>query len=649
MALKTFKLNDKETQLRKSVYDDLDHMVAERERTYPHFNGEYGDRTLVEYINDSNLRLNGNTPTREAQGKEEWQNNLFNPITRVKMKAIIAGVALSVPEQSYKAVNKDGIYSSQRAELTKQLVRHSRLKGNPQLDVFFEAWQTAAEGTVVKFDGYLKQRGKRRFITSYDPATGKVEWKEEEVDTEDCAVDQLVQLSEFFIWDFHIYDVQDQPKVAWVQHYNKSTLEAEFGKYANFKHVHDKAEIQQFRFTAKTYFLDRWANRVEDHDDYEVIRYFNKLEDRYEIWCNGVPLLLAPLVWGKAKKMYPFSKTIFEPFVGQAFFYGKSFPSVIEGIQDVDNTLINSILDKMYRGLDPAMLIGLENKDIFDLEDELITQDNKIYVPNIQAVKPMPVPQVSQSEIALLEYMAKQGDLASVDVSQQGQTGKGVTAREIVIADERARELKGIFYMFLEDLWLQKTRIRILTIRMHYMTPKVQRVIGKDGLQKLKPMFTNFNVPDVEFSDGTMGTLGVQVAKTKNDMLSVPQIEAREQAMQENGVNFKQIAVTSDYLDEWEIEVTTESVANKDRITKEANFEGEVRMMVTLFPEWFADNKELYLKEGLSIYGKNIDDLKKPQPKQPQTLPDGSPLPEGTQMDEQSLLGLEEPANAPTQ
>lgn len=43
-------------------------------------------------------------------------------------------------------------------------------------------------------------------------------------------------------------------------------------------------------------------------------------------------------------------------------------------------------------------------------------------------------------------------DLGTVSENQQGVTGKGVTAREIVIANENAKKLKGIFFMFLTDL-----------------------------------------------------------------------------------------------------------------------------------------------------------------------------------------------------
>lgn len=622
-------LSKDEQDKRTRVYADLDKMIEQREMKRPHFSSEFGQRTAMEYWNDCDRRVNGETLSREEQGKDDWQSNFFNPVTRTKLKTLIAGIALSVPQMSFRAVNKNGMYSAQRAELMRQLVNHSRLQGHPSLDIFFEAWEAAAKGTVIKYDGYVKSKYERKFISEYDIVTGEIKFDTREEVVEDEPIDMLVPLSEFYIWDFFIYDVQKQPKLAWVQHYNKEDLEKEFGQYKNFNHIKDKATARRFNSSEINLYMNKWEARVDDNDDYEVIRYYNKFEDCYEIWCNGVPLLIAPLVWGKSKKMYPFSKTIFEPFVGYNFFYGKSLPSVLEGIQDTANAGINSVFDSWYRDLNVPLLIGLENKDILDVEDELVSQDNKIYVPNVNAVKPMPSRGVNQADMAMLEYIARLGDIATFDTTQSGVQGKGVTAREVIIADERARELKGSAFMFLEDLWLQKTRLRVLNVITNYMQPRIEKIVGKDGSTKLRDALTVINIPDVEFSDGTMGVLGVQIAKDKGKMLKVKDIEAREDVMEQNGINYKMIAVTSDYLDNWEydFEIVTSSIANQDRVRKEAEFEGKAQTMAALFPEYLAENKEKMFNEFINIYGEGKEDWKQPKQQQPQEEGLGLELP----------------------
>lgn len=646
----TYNPSAEVVEARTETYKDIQDMVDVRNQTYRQLNsGEVGDRTLVQYWDDSDKRVNGYTPTREEQDKEDWQSNFFHHTTRNKLKAFIAGVALNVPEFIYKAVNNAGVFSSKRAEAIKQLVRHSRIAhGNPQLDVFFEAWEAAVKGTVVKYDGYLKTTYKRKYIKSYDISTGESKFEEREELVDDKPVDLLVHLSEFFISDIRIFDVQDQPAIAWIQHYNRRQLEQEFSKYSNYKYLKDKEEItnagQRFGTETQTYYYDKWFQRVRNKDDFEVVRYYNKEKDVYEVWINGVEMQRSPLLWGKRDKKYPFAKTIFEPFEGMQFFYGKSFPHVMEGVQDTDNTVINSVLDKLYRSLKLPMLIGLGNKDLFDLEDELVNEDNKIYVPDVSQVTPMPYKGVDNSDIAMLEVVARMADLTSAtDPAQQGVQGQGVTAREVLLADEHARKLKGIFFMFLEDLWLQKTRLRINTILTHYMQPKLIPVAGEEGTSVLQEAMNILNVPDVELSDGTVGTLGIQIAQgkegranlrkqgvTPQDLLTVPQIEAREQIAKEQGINYKLVAMTSDYLDDWEFDfvVVPASLFANEQSKDLTFFEDKMQKMVTLFPEYLASNKEKEFRKFVELYGESVDDYNPPA-QQPM-------------MGEEGLLGLNE-------
>jgi hypothetical protein len=625
-----------EEKARKIVYDDIDEMISVRNKTYPEFNGPEGDRTLTQYIDDGDRRVNGNTPSREAQGKEDWQENLFNPVTRQKLRAIVAGVALSPPEFSYKASNRQGMLSVERAEMAKQLVRHSQLLGNPRIEMFWDVWEAAAKGTVIKYDCYKYREDKVKVVTGYDPTTGKVTYETSEHVVEDRLADEPVPINELFIWDIYIPNIQDQPKLAWIEYYDKTRLKTEFKKYANYKYVKDSGSLSKISTNTDTYFHKAWGHRSEKNGGmYEVVRYYSKAEDKYEIWVNGVPLLRAPLLWGKYKKLYPFSKSIHEPFANRKFFYGKHLPSVLQGWQDVNNSMWNSVLDQMYRSLNPAMLVGLVNKDLLDVEDEIVTQDTKIYVPDINQVKPMPTRGVQGGDIQLLQMVARGMDLISVDPSQQGSTGRGVTAREIMIADERASEMKGIFYIFIEDLCLQKTRLRVLSIMTHYMQQKVEKILGKDGAVKFSKLKTVYNVPDVPFSDGTTGVLGVQVVENKKDLPSVTDIEAVEEAMEEKGINYKLVAVPFDYLDDWELDFTIipESLENKSMAKQLALIQEKQQMMATLYPEYLASNKEKAFAEFIGVYGEGLDEYAPPAPSQ---SPEGgtlSPLDEMASME----------------
>src|SRR3989338_8432269 len=176
----------------------------------------------------------------------------------------------------------------------------------------------------------------------------------------------------------------------------------------------------------------------------------------------------------------------------------------------------------------------------------------------------------------MLAAMDRSIDLLSVDVTQQGQQNRrSATATEIKIADERARQMKGMLFMFLEDLWLQKNKLRVRTILTQYLKDKAKRENYRDNI---------ITVPDVTFSDGARGTLDIHVANTKSKIISM----------------------TKDYLDDWEydFQVVTESLYSQDQFKKGQDFQEEMQVVATVFPEYLASNKDKYWKEFLEIKGK---------------------------------------------
>lgn len=630
MPAKAYRQSAKIRELQHKTYADIDQMIGVKTQKYRQFNGPDGDRTWQEYVDDGDRRVNGYTPTREEQGKEDWQENFFDQFTRSKLRALVASVALQVPEFEWKAVNNKGIYSATRAQLIKELVRFTQQADKPQMNIFWEAWECAGKGTVIKYDGYIKTKIKRKIITNYDVVTGEVEWKEKEEVINDRPVDLFVSISEFYPWDMGKHDVQDQPKVAWIKNYDEQELEFEFGHYPNFIYVKDKKQVERFNTSKELYFYESWKGRVKEEDDYEVVKFYDQLTDSYQIWCNGLDFLIAPLVWGRGRKRYPFSKTIFEPFDGRNFFAGKSLPHVLEGNQDLRNALMNSMADKEYRSLAKPLLVGLANKDLLDVEDELVNQDNKIYVPDINQVKELPFEGVTAGDVQMLNIVSRMGDITYLDQNQQGVQGRGVTAREILIADENARKVKGIFFTFLEDLWHQKTTNRVTNVLMNMMQPKMEAVIGKEGAETLKEALTLYNISDVTFSDGTKGTLGVQIVGDKKSLPAVGEIEATENAMEEQGINYKRIALTSDYLDDWELDfkIIPSSLEAKEQAKKAAVFEEKITTEATFFPEYLAANKERRYKDFLDMHGESIEDFNPPAPPPTAVAPDGSAIPD---------------------
>ncbi len=600
----TYLPTKEEEQKRSKRYKQLQQMRELKEQKFPHFAGPNGQRSFLEYIDNSERILNGYTLSREEQEKEKWQSNMLDNITRAKLRGIVSSVGLKVPEMQFQAVNGDGVRSPVRAELFKHIVKQSYLDGNPIMHNFLETWTTMSHGVIFEYEGYKTGGANVRVVDSFNSRTGEIKEKSKYV--EGCSKPYSVILNpqEFYWHDMFVRDLQEQPAVAWVQHFTKKQLETEFSKFPNYKFVKDKKTSSSL--PNNTLYFGDWSKRVEKEDDFEVFRFYSKEEDCYEVWVNGVPVLLAPLLWGDEEKFYPFAKSIAEPFANTNFFVGMSLPGILEAYQDAKNTIINTMIDKLYRSATAGLLVGLQNKDLLDFESEFISQDNRYYVPDVTQVKPLPIAGPAQGEFAMLQVIDRGLNSLSVDRNQMGiTTGGQKTARESVIADRNAQQLKTMLYTFQEDLWLQKTRLRTRIILTHFIKDVAARTDKKDNIISIK---------DYGFGTGERGTLDIHVAKSKDKLLSAVEIEAREQAAEEQGEAYKIVSMPVSYLDDYYLDfsIVPESFHNQDKTAKEADFKEEISLVTTLFPEFFVANKDKYLADALALFGKHPDEYNPP-------------------------------------
>jgi len=595
---------DNAIKIIKLIYDEFTVM---REVVSEKF-GEFNDRTLKEFVDDCQKRANSYVPSKREQGKDDWQANVFTPTTRNKVKALIGSIAKEPPAISMTAFNEQNQTSQVRAEIMKNLVEASYVQhDNPEKSIFLDGWNCAINGTVIKYDGYLKVKDTVKVIKNYDPITGEVEYEEQEEVVEDRPIEIDIPLSHLFVRNAYISDIQDQPSLICVDYLDEDQFDFEWKHFKNAVYVQSQGELLGGGDSA-TFFLDKWKDRV-GKKKIELIRYYRKFPDRYVVIANGVLLLDAPLLWGKIKKRYPFVKEIYEPFANANFFWGNSLPNILMGEQDIENALINSMVDKTYRSMEVPMLVGLGNKDAFDLEDEWVTSDTKIYVDDVNQVKPMPISQVNQSEIAMLRIIQSGLENDSTDKVQGGAVGSGSTAREVVIANERAEELKGLFFTMMKSLWLQKYRLRSLNILMNYNIAKVTEVVGEDGVIEFQKQFKVFHIPNAQLSSGGIGNLQIEVMGNQAELLSSHHLETRELTSRMEGRPVEIIQMTSNFLDDYEyqIKIESDSIYQKTKSLKMALATEKITGVAQLFPEIFMSNKNKFFKSYMEGFGDNPD------------------------------------------
>ncbi len=611
--------SDDEQDTINYVYDEVDQMRELRNKEWE----EFGNLTLKQYIDDSNKRLNSYVGDKD---KEDWQANVALPTIRNKLKRLIAGFSFNVPDLEMKAIGSEGLMNVNKANIAKQLVQGSyRKEDNPILENFWQAWECASKGTVVVYEGYLKTKNEQKHIKSYDIETGEVETESKEVNVNDECISYLMPLTEFFIKDYNVTDVQDQPAVAWVKYYDEQEFDYEFGEYPKADKV-KKGTIHE-QIDTSDFFYDGWDDDLDD-DQVEVIRYYNRQKDQYIIVANGVQLLDAPLLWKfNGKKVYPFAKTIWEPFAGKHFFYGKSAPDVMQSLYDIQNTLFNTILDKEFRSLVPPLLVGNTNRDAFELEDEGVNFDSKIYVNDINQVSEMPIQGPGEGDISMLQAVANR--ITQSAPSMSSLLGENdATAREVVIAEEKMKQIKTVHQQMLVDLWRQKFQLRLANIQMNYPQP---RTIEKDG--ETKEVNKTHLIPNavLEPDTGEKGVLAVQFLDkgkdSENDRQLERQADKEEEVMQKQGVNFKKVFADRSFFDSYEFKmsVVPETIYETNFAQLQSKTLEKLQTVAKLFPQIFVANQEEYFEEFAEAYDdkpepllENFAELKEKKQKQQQ-------------------------------
>ena len=614
---------DEQKERIKFVYAERADMIDKRDQTYVHFN----DRTLKEFIDDSDKRLNAYVLDKSSQGKEEWQANFATRAYANKLKALLAATSRDIPDMRFKAVNGDDRFDHFAADISKNLVRHSYYQGNPQEELFFLAWSNAGHGTVLSCEDIQKNIYQKSIIKSFDILTGDIEEELSEKESYGEPYSYEVPLMNLLIKNFYIRDIQEQSAIILESYYaDRERFDAIFGRYPNASKVRDKSELKAEEHD--TYFYKSWGQAIEQGRGFLVSRYMNKYSGRrgtYRIIVNGVELYNGPMPWiditrkNYGRPAYPIAKTIYEPFADSSFFYGNSMPNSAMGEGDVLNTLYNTSLDKQYRSMVPPLLIGMVNKDMLDLEDEVVAGDTKIYVDDINQVKQMDIRGITDSDVKMIDLMSRGLDLTTLDPQQQGVPQKYITARAAVAADERARQLKGIFFMFMESLWLQKIRLRLPNIILTYTQPKLVEIIGEDGTTNLIKKYQTFNVEKSELSDGTKGTLAIEF-RSKEEMQDRNtmrlDIEAEEDRNYREGKPYEKIILPYGYLDNFslDVEIIPETLWQSSQAINMAMTIEKVSIVSEKFPEYFANNKEIFFQDLIKNYNDDPARYKLPAP-----------------------------------
>jgi len=561
---------------------------------------EFNERSLKDYVDDNEKRINNYVPPRD-ESFDDWQTKGFEGITREKMFAFVAKVAMQRPKYKFKATKKNGVLDRVVADVVKDFFEYSLMLEDPtSVEFFFDAWAAAGHGTVIRYEGIEQEETVEEEFDSYDIRTGAIKGlKEKRTKGDINCKSRRVRLLDFLWYDWYQPDIQKQPCLAENIWMNRYEFESVYGDYYNAKNVPEATAVAEM--WGDSFYMEQWKDAQEGMVN--VVRFYEKCKGKtkFRIIANGVLILATPIPRKDGK--YPFARGIFKPHADTSFFCGKALPDEIAYDQDLYNAFKNMMIDRAILHIQRPLISDGANEftDVFMAPNKILSVQGN--------VQPLDIPGPGAADMQVLDFLRGSIDRQSSDAAQSGQSGSGVTAREIVIADENARKIAGVFRLFLEAFDLDATRLRTGTIMQFYFEPsKIDEVIGDE---RAEAVYRLIAIPGRKMTDGVTGTQVVQVVGTADDVPLNEDVDAEVLAAEEQGLAIEKRVVSAAYIKQFNIDVliipeSTFETARSLTLALENEYQ---RTVAELYPNKFQQYQDIFFRQINDIYDKDMSDF----------------------------------------
>lgn len=599
---------DKINQLR--LLFDRDKSSRDKDNEY------FRNRNLSTYISDSQARFNSNMS--KPDWKDDWQNNVFSPITHDKAIAILARLASNRMKVEFFPRNKLSVVGKTISLVIGDIYDYIEdVETNGQRDLFYEMLAAVRDGTVVGFEGFKRvKRVEKEIIKVYDDET--VEYKEVEF-WEETVDNQIVPLLDYYpgkVFESNMNKIN--------HHWWRTVMSYEDFCNSSFKSFKDSVHVKNSSTIIGT--INDNIYKVSDdiaEDQVEIIRYFNRAEDEYHIIANGVLLtdVISPL--RRKDKRCGFWSAVFEPF-DDKFFYGRSLADKLMNMQDVDNTLWNAMLDQLMLSIfKPILTTGVN-----DLTEDYLYPGRMIEVTSTDQMKEMSISAPDMVAFRMLNKIEESTNFSSIDPTTQGVSVGIRTATEVERAQEGAREILSLFQQFMEWGIKEKAVLRVGTILQYYFEPVgLDRVTTETGAEEAKLKFREFIIKDARIGNES-GTRVIRIKADKKDLTPKNIFGVSGQLMAENALipgKSEIIEVTSEYIKNFQVDVRI--VPNSSTKMSESLQKAMMRSFATLalqMPDLY-DRKVIGEKLAETFDQNPSEVMAKDQPKR-QMAPGGMPM-----------------------
>ena len=533
----------------------------------------------------------------KPEWKKDYQYNVFDPITRDKIIAILSKTAGFYEAEFFNTNKRLAKISETIATVCGAFYKDSTRKLNEEEKNKLTMLGALITPKSIWYEGWRYQKRTIKEIEERGEDGKITKVKDKEIIHYNGPWGELVPVEDFISGSLKIRDIQEQPRLTWIP---KMQMD-QFKRLYPVSKYPEASKVMSYGVLFNNDLSDILIRNDLKDNEVEVLMYFDKWKDQYAIIANGVLLTKIEAPMPFTHKDYPFVWGGFEE-LSPFFVYDMPLTIKLLDMQDMNNEILNLSLDMVWRALNEVILV----QDGDGINDDVLYGGGMVPVNNPKNFQKLEFGSSFgfQSATNMIDRARQSIEGSSLDAPTSGQSGsRAITAREALIAREAALEITTLFLQNMENMERDKARLRVKNQLDRYKRPiDWKKSIGEDLTKEAIPIFREISVRDAKLDGGKRGTINISITNEPRQKDELDKL---------NTQNDKELSQTIDISPDlireidFDVEIIANSSTRKSKTIQTAEARAFLQEAVAL-PEVL--NVGFAAEEYVKALGKNIDE-----------------------------------------
>lgn len=415
---------------------------------------------------------------RPPRNYDDWQSTIVPPFTTSVVEAALSEMIDQTLQPQVGARKKEFV---PHATVLNFVKNYTWDVGYGDMELFKAIKQNLILGTTVWQEYYWQDKRAVKQLVRYNPKTGREEYEDTTMTDFDDVYGEAVNL-----WDVWFdpqarsvntgpYKAQDAMRryIMHIDTFRQTFVGSKWDIYGLASKVKPGGDTNYYQFYQPPQGIDRGSY-------VEVLWHWMRNPDALIILANDIPFYCGPNPYRHKQLPFASSQDIVDPWS----IYGRGEPALLESIQDELTTGRRMRLDRQK--LDIYKMIFINNRETLTDQDLIPAPMKPVYVDDVQGVKAFEYGDINPSAYREEALLKEDGTrVTGVDDRAQSVSPRASTATESAILKEATlKRLRMKIWVLSRTLLSEQVRLRVPNIIQYYRTPKIQEIMGEDGMEK---------------------------------------------------------------------------------------------------------------------------------------------------------------------